>query len=100
MGGGGIPHRRCSYDPAWTLRAGGALMSSLRAASVLARTPLGRSTRTPASDRIVGVKSYRPYSPLQPYLLLPSPQEWLPDEHLVYFVLSFVAAEIEILVEK
>lgn len=36
------------------------------------------------------MKSYRPYTPLQPFLLPPSPQEWLPSEHLVYFVLSFV----------
>lgn len=36
------------------------------------------------------MKRYRPYAPLQPFLLPPSPEEWLPSEHLVYFVLSFV----------
>jgi transposase len=45
------------------------------------------------------VKSYRPYAPEQSYLLPPSPREWLPDGHLVYFVLGFVdqleIAEIE-----
>jgi transposase len=37
------------------------------------------------------VKSYRPYAPTQPYLLPPSPSEWLPEQHLVYFVLDLVA---------
>ena len=36
------------------------------------------------------MKAYRSYNPLQPYILPPSPQEWLPDGHLAYFVLSFV----------
>lgn len=36
------------------------------------------------------MKSYRPYAPEQSYLLPPSPAEWLPDGHLVYFVLGFV----------
>ncbi len=36
------------------------------------------------------MKSYRPYAPEQSYLLPPSPQEWLPPSHLVYFVLGFV----------
>jgi len=36
------------------------------------------------------VKSYRAWTPLQSYLLPPSPEEWLPEEHLVFFVLSFV----------
>lgn len=36
-------------------------------------------------------KSYRPWTPLQPYLLPPSPTEWLPSEHLVYFVLEVVS---------
>jgi len=46
------------------------------------------------------VKSYRPYAPEQSYLLPPSPQEWLPDGHLVYFVLGFVE-ELELgVIEK
>jgi transposase len=36
------------------------------------------------------VKSYRPYSPEQSYLLPPSPREWLPAGHLAYFILGLV----------
>ena len=36
------------------------------------------------------VKRYRPYSPEQPYLLPPSPREWLPAGHLALFVLDLV----------
>ena len=36
------------------------------------------------------MKSYRPYAPDQSYLLPPSPHEWLPEGHLVFFVMSFV----------
>jgi transposase len=36
------------------------------------------------------VKRYRPYSPEQPYLLPPSPREWLPSGHLALFVLELV----------
>lgn len=36
-------------------------------------------------------KTYRPWTPLQPYLLPPSPTEWLPKNHLVYFVLEVVS---------
>ncbi|MEX2535179.1 MAG: transposase [Trueperaceae bacterium] len=32
------------------------------------------------------MKRFRDYSPEQPYLLPVSPQEWLPDGHLAYFV--------------
>jgi transposase len=37
------------------------------------------------------VKRYRPYSPEQPYLLPPSPREWLPAGHLALFVLDLVS---------
>lgn len=37
------------------------------------------------------MKSYRPYSPEQSFLLPPSPREWLTESHLVYFVLDLVA---------
>jgi transposase len=37
------------------------------------------------------VKSYRPYAPEQPYLLPPSPSEWLPEGHLAKFVLALVS---------
>jgi transposase len=36
------------------------------------------------------VKSYRHYAPTQSYLMPPSPREWLPPGHLVYFVLGLV----------
>jgi transposase len=36
------------------------------------------------------VKSYRPYAPSQPYLLPPSPTEWLPEGHLAYFILDLL----------
>ena len=37
------------------------------------------------------MKSYRPYAPDQSFLLPPSPREWLPAGHLVFFVVQFVA---------
>jgi transposase len=37
------------------------------------------------------VKSYRPYAPDQSFLLPPSPREWLPTGHLVFFVIEFVS---------
>ena len=36
-------------------------------------------------------KSYRPYAPRQSFLLPPSPLEWLPEDHLAYFILDVVA---------
>ena len=36
------------------------------------------------------MKRYRPYSPNQPYLLPPSPTEWLPPGHLAYFILDLL----------
>jgi transposase len=36
------------------------------------------------------VKSYRPYAPDQSFLLPPSPREWLPAGHLVFFIAEFV----------
>ncbi len=35
-------------------------------------------------------KRYRPYAPDQSYLLPPSPREWLPQGHLVFFITEFV----------
>lgn len=37
-----------------------------------------------------GTKSYRSWSPDQPYLMPPSPGEWLPEDHLARFVLELV----------
>jgi transposase len=34
------------------------------------------------------VKTYRPYTPDQSFLLPPSPRDWLPEGHLAYFVLD------------
>jgi transposase len=36
------------------------------------------------------VKTYRPYAPEQSFLLPPSPREWLPENHLAYFVLDLL----------
>ena len=38
----------------------------------------------------MSTKTYRPWSPHQPFLLPPSPDEWLPEGHLVYFLLDLV----------
>jgi len=38
----------------------------------------------------VSRKTFRPWSPHQAYLIPPSPDEWLPEEHLVHFVLEVV----------
>ncbi len=35
---------------------------------------------------------FRPYQPDQPYLLPPSPRDWLPEGHLVYFISDTVDA--------
>lgn len=35
-------------------------------------------------------KAYRPYTPDQSFLLPPSPREWLPEDHLAYFVLDLL----------
>ena len=37
-------------------------------------------------------KNYRPYEPTQPFLLPPSPLEWLPEGHLARFVMDTVEA--------
>lgn len=37
------------------------------------------------------MKSYRPYAPGQSFLLPPSPNEWLPESHLAYFVLDLLS---------
>jgi transposase len=35
-------------------------------------------------------KTYRPYAPEQSFLLPPSPRDWLPEDHLVYFVSDLI----------
>lgn len=37
------------------------------------------------------MKTFRPYSPRQSFLLPPSPMEWLPEDHLAYFILDVVS---------
>ena len=41
-------------------------------------------------DPFMAEKSYRPWQPDQVFLLPPSMRDWLPDGHLVYFVLDVV----------
>jgi hypothetical protein len=36
-------------------------------------------------------KTFRPWNPEQTLLLPPSPVEWLPEQHLVFFLLDLVA---------
>jgi transposase len=36
------------------------------------------------------MKQYRPWNPAQSFLLPPSPMDWLPGEHLAYFILDVV----------
>ena len=35
-------------------------------------------------------KTYRPYLPEQTFLLPPSPRDWLPEDHLVYFLSDLI----------
>lgn len=37
------------------------------------------------------MKTYRPYQPRQGFLLPPSPLDWLPEDHLAYFLLETVS---------
>ena len=37
-------------------------------------------------------RTFRPYEPEQPFLLPPTLQEWLPADHLAYFVSDLVEA--------
>ncbi len=50
------------------------------------------------------MKTYRPYSPDQSFLLPPSPREWLSEGHLAYFVLDLLEeldlGEIERAIQK
>ncbi len=36
------------------------------------------------------MKTYRRYTPTQAFLLPPSPSDWLPEDHLAYFLLDVV----------
>ena len=40
-------------------------------------------------------KSFRPWNPEQTLLLLPSPVDWLPENHLVFFLLD-LAGELDL----
>ena len=37
-------------------------------------------------------RTFRPYEPEQPFLLPPTLQEWLPADHLAYFISDLVEA--------
>lgn len=39
----------------------------------------------------MGNKRYKPWTPEQPFLLPPSPLEWLPEGHLAHFILDVVS---------
>lgn len=41
-------------------------------------------------------KSYRPWAPHQSFLLPPSPLDWLPEEHLAYFILELVEGGLDL----
>ena len=44
---------------------------------------------------MVKPKSFRPWNPEQTLLLPPSPVDWLPEHHLVFFLLD-LAAELDL----
>jgi len=44
---------------------------------------------------MVKPKSFRPWNPEQTLLLPPSPVEWLPENHLVFFLLD-LAGELDL----
>ena len=49
-------------------------------------------------------KTYRPWNPEQPFLLPPSPLEWLPEGHLAHFILDVIGeldlSEVEAAFQK
>src|SRR3954451_6218558 len=47
--------------------------------------------RQPNSNGVFPMsKQFRPWNPDQTYLFAPSPRDWLPENHLVYFLLDVV----------
>jgi hypothetical protein len=46
--------------------------------------------RLPIGSLAWVTKQYRPWTPQQTFLLPPSPTEWLPEGHLVYFIVELV----------
>src|SRR4051812_3377386 len=50
-----------------------------------------RGPRTPATHEGRMSKTYRDWTPHQVHLFPPSPQDWLPEGDLVYFLLDTVA---------
>src|SRR3954463_16707585 len=54
-------------------------------------TLIGREPRTPETHEGRMSKTYRDWSPDQVYLFPPSPQDWLPEGDLVYFLTDTVA---------
>jgi len=44
----------------------------------------------------MSTKTYRPWAPSQAYLLPPSPRDWLPEDHLAYFILDVVCESLDL----
>jgi len=41
---------------------------------------------------MITIRTFRPYDPEELWLLPPSPQDWLPEDHLAYFLADLVEA--------
>ncbi len=50
----------------------------------------GAGNKTKSVDNVFMAKTYRPYLPDQDFVLPPSLREWLPEDHLAYFVSDVV----------
>lgn len=63
------------------------------------REPVGetfqRQREGTTTDRIEGMKTFKPYNPEQKFLLAPDMREWLPEGHLALFV-SDVVDELDL----
>jgi len=55
-----------------------------------ATVAIATSFNDPVAWRNEPMKTYLPWNPEQSYLLPPSPQDWLPEGHLAYFILDVV----------
>ena len=45
---------------------------------------------TSTTLQIIMATTFRPYAPDQPHLFPPDPKEWLPQDHLAYFISDVV----------
>lgn len=63
----------------------------MQALNILVVLSVGRTAGAmPPFPWSEAVKSYRPWNVEQSYLLPPSPNDWLPEGHLAYFILDVV----------